>query len=190
MSGAKILAFAGSTREASLNKKLLAIAVEGARGAGAEIKVVDLRDYPMPIYDGDLEEREGIPENCKRFHALLEAHDGLLIATPENNYSMSAVLKNTIDWTSRAFDDKPSRHYYSGKTAALISAAGTVGGLVGMIHLRQVLNALKVLVIPEQYGIVFAFREVDENGDLKEEHVAPAKAVGARLAEVVAKIYG
>ncbi len=189
MSGAKILAFAGSTREASVNKKLLAIAVEGAREAGAEVTVIDLRDYPMPIYDGDLEVNEGIPENGRRIHALLEAHDGLLIATPENNYSISAVLKNTIDWTSRAFDDKPPVHYYRGKTVALVSAAGTHGGLVGMTHLRQILNAFKVMVIPEQYGIVFAFRELDEDGQLKEDHVAPAKAVGARLAEVVATLY-
>lgn len=190
MSGAKILAFAGSTREASLNKKLLAIAAEGAREAGAEVTVIDLRDYPMPIYDGDLEASDGIPENGRQLHVLLEAHDGLLIATPENNFSMSAVLKNTIDWTSRAFDDTPTLHYYRGKTAALVSAAGTYGGIIGMTQLRQVLAAFRVMVIPEQYGIVFAFREVDENGNLKEEHIAPAKAVGARLAEVVEKICG
>ncbi len=190
MSGAKILAFAGSLREGSFNKKLLAFAVEGAREAGAEVTVIDLRDYPMPIYDGDLEAAEGVPENARRIHALLEAHDGLLIATPENNYSLSAVMKNTIDWVSRPVDDKPTLHYFRGKTAALVSAAGTLGGKFGMAHLRHIFSVFQILVIPEQYGIVFAFREVDDNGELKEEHVAPAKAVGARLAEVVAKVHG
>jgi chromate reductase len=190
MSGAKILAFAGSLREGSLNKKLLALAVEGAREAGAEVTVIDLRDYPMPIYDGDLEASDGVPENARRIHALLEANDGLLIATPENNYSLSAVLKNTIDWASRPVDDHPTLHFFRGKTAALVSAAGTLGGKFGMAHLRGILSVFQIMVIPEQYGIVFAFREIDENGNLKAEHEAPAKAVGARLAEVVDKMYG
>lgn len=190
MSGGKILAFAGSLREGSLNKKLLAIAVEGAREAGAEVTVIDLRDYSMPIYDGDLEERDGLPENAKRLQVLLEAHDGLLIATPENNYSLSAALKNTIDWVSRPVDDHPSRHFFIGKTAALVSAAGTIGGKAGMAHLRHIFSVFQILVIPEDYGVVFAFREVDENGNFKEEHVAPTKAVGARLAEVVKRMHG
>ena len=190
MSGAKILAFAGSLREESLNKKLLAFAVDGAREAGADVTVIDLRDYPMPIYDGDLETSNGIPKNARRIQALLEANDGLLIATPENNYSLSVVLKNTIDWASRPVDDHPSRHFFLGKTAAMVSAAGTLGGKIGMAHLRGILSVFQIMVIPEQYGVVFAFREVDENGNLKAEHEAPAKAVGARLAEVVDKIYG
>ncbi len=190
MGECRILAFSGSLRDGSFNKKLLAIAVEGAQEAGAKVTLIDLRDYPLPIYDGDLEVREGIPENARRLQALLETHHGLLIATPENNYSLSAVLKNTIDWVSRPIDDYPSRHYFKGKTAALVSAAGTLGGKFGMTHLRQIFNAFQTLVIPEEYGVVFAFREVDENGNFNDEHVAPAKAVGARLAEVIKKIHG
>ena len=147
MSGAKILAFAGSLREGSLNKKLLALAVEGAREADAEVTVIDLRDYPMPIYDGDLEASDGIPENARRIHALLEANDGLLVATPENNYSLSAVLKNTIDWVSRPVDDHP--------TAPLFSWQDGGNGLRGRHSRREDWNGT-----PPEY-----FRRVPNYGD-------------------------
>src|SRR4051794_3544661 len=102
MSEPKILAFAGSTRTASFNKQVVQIAAEGARAAGAQVEIIDLRDLPMPLFDQDLEAAEGLPENAKKFKALLRSSDALLIASPEYNSSISAVLKNAIDWASRA----------------------------------------------------------------------------------------
>src|SRR6266446_5332539 len=97
----RILAFAGSTRAASFNKRLVRIAARGAEAAGAEVTVIDLRDLPLPLFDQDQEAAEGPPENAKRLKALMVASDGFLIASPEYNSSISAVLKNTIDWASR-----------------------------------------------------------------------------------------
>src|SRR5882724_2223682 len=94
----KILAFAGSARTASFNKRLVRIAVAGAQAAGAEVTLIDLRDFPLPVMDQDLEEREGLPENARKLKELFLQHQGLLISSPENNSSMSALFKNTIDW--------------------------------------------------------------------------------------------
>src|SRR5580692_8132341 len=115
----KILAFAGSTRKESFNKKLVKIAADAAKSAGAQVTYVDLRDLPMPLYDGDLEAEQGIPENAKKLKALMVAHDGFLISAPEYNSSITGVLKNTIDWTSR-----PSlAECYKGKVATLMSTS-------------------------------------------------------------------
>src|SRR5205085_3265644 len=97
----RILAFAGSTRAGSFNKKLLAVAVAAARDQGATVTQVDLRDLPMPLYDGDLEASEGLPENARTFRSLLIEHEGILISSPEYNSSISGVMKNAIDWASR-----------------------------------------------------------------------------------------
>src|SRR5437879_5065254 len=98
----RILAFAGSLRKGSLNKKAVAAAASAARAAGAEVTVVDLADYPMPVYDGDLEEREGLPESARKFKALMKSHGAFLISTPEYNSSVPGAFKNVIDWASRS----------------------------------------------------------------------------------------
>src|SRR5690349_10662962 len=105
---AKILAFAGSAREGSLNKKLIKVAAEGARAAGGQVTLIDLRDFPLPMMDIDTE-KEGYPENARKLKDLFLAHDGLLISTPEHNSSYPAQVKNTIDWLSRktAADEPP-----------------------------------------------------------------------------------
>ena len=133
MTQPKITAFAGSLRTGSFNKKLLALAAAAARTAGAEVTTVDLRDLALPLFDQDLEAASGLPEGAKKFKALLRASDGLLIASPEYNSSLTAVLKNAIDWASRAeSDDEPPLAAYRGKTAALCSASpGALGGLRG-----------------------------------------------------------
>src|SRR5438046_3669126 len=107
MSPARMRAFAGSTRTNSYNKKLGMIAAEGARAAGAEVTLIDLRDFPMPLYDGDLEESSGIPEHGKRLKRLFLDHQGLLISSPEYNSSISGVLKNSFDWVSRSEPGEP-----------------------------------------------------------------------------------
>src|SRR2546422_11581460 len=135
----KILAFAGSTRTESFNKKLIKIAAQGARNAGAEVTLVDLRDLPMPLYDGDLEANSGLPENAKKFKELMFANNGLLISSPEYNSSFSGVLKNAIDWASReATDDEKPLACFVGKVAVLMSASpGALGGLRGLVQLRM-----------------------------------------------------
>ena len=97
----KILAFAGSTRIDSFNKKLVKIAADGAKDAGVDVTVIDLRDFAMPLYDGDLEQQQSLPPNARELKDLMLSHQGFLISSPEYNSSISGVLKNTIDWTPR-----------------------------------------------------------------------------------------
>src|SRR6185295_2879266 len=101
MTQPKILAFAGSMRKDSFNKKLIRVAAEGARSAGAEVTLIDLKDFPLPVYDGDLEAAEGLPAGAKKLKELFLQNQGLLIASPEYNSSIPGTLKNAIDWVSR-----------------------------------------------------------------------------------------
>ncbi len=186
----RILAFAGSTRADSLNKKLVQIAVGGARAAGAEVTLADLRDYPMPLYDGDLEEAAGPPKGAVAFKQLMLEHDGLLIASPEYNSSISAVLKNAIDWISRPVPEEPRLVAFQGKTAALMSAAaGMVGGLQGLVHVRSILGNIGVLVIPAQVTISQAMSAFDAAGSLKNDtDQQRVEKLGAQLATVVTQL--
>lgn len=172
MSKPRILAFAGGTRSGSLNKKLLNVAVDAARDAGAEVTVVDLRDLALPLYDGDSEDANGLPEGAKRFKTLLRESDGLLIASPEYNSSITGVLKNAIDWASRAeSDDEPPLVAFRGKAASIMSASpGGLGGLRGLVHLRAILGNIGVIVLPDQVAVSAAHEAFDDAGRLKDEH--------------------
>jgi len=174
MSIPKIVAFAGSTRTASYNKQLVRFAAEAARAAGAEVTLLDLRDYSMPLYDGDLEEQQGLPENAKKLKAILREHDAFLIASPDYNSSITPVLKNTLDWVSRsASDDEPALVAFRGKTAALLSASpGALGGLRGLVHLRAILGNIGVIVLPDQVAVPKAYEVFDATGGLKDERAA------------------
>ena len=190
MSAPRILAFAGSTRQASYNKKLVSCAAAAAREAGAEVTLIDLRDFPMPLYDGDLEDSSGLPENAKKLKALMREHDGFLISSPEYNSAFSAVLKNTIDWTSRTeTDDEPSLVAYRGKAAALMSASpGALGGLRGLVFLRAVLGNIGVIVLPDQVAVSTAHEAFDEQGQIKDEHRRKqVTALGQGLAKFLIK---
>ncbi|NEP45663.1 MAG: NAD(P)H-dependent oxidoreductase, partial [Okeania sp. SIO2H7] len=137
---AKILAFAGSARDGSYNKKLVRVAAEGARKAGAEVTYIDLRDLPMPLYDLDLQAKEGFPANVREFKDLMRAHQGLLIACPEYNGSITPLLKNAIDWASRPEGDEPMLACFRDKVAAIMSTSpGALGGLRGLAHVRDIL---------------------------------------------------
>lgn len=193
MSTPKILAFAGSTRSASYNKQLVRFAAEAARAAGAEVTLVDLRDYPLPLFDGDLEEQQGLPENAKKLKAIFLAHDALLIASPEYNSSITAVLKNTLDWVSRGeTDDEPALAAYRGKTAALISASpGALGGLRGLVHLRAILGNIGVIVLPDQVAVSKASEAFDDKGAFKDERTAKqVTRVAQSLVEFLKKHLG
>lgn len=183
----KILAFAGSTREASFNKKLVRVAADGAREAGAEVTIIDLRDFPMPLYDGDFEASVGLPESVLTLKALFMEHQGLLISSPEYNGGMSAVLKNAIDWVSRPAEDEVGLAAYKDKVAALVSAApGRLGGLRGLVHVRQILSNIGVLVLPQQHALGAAGDAFDDEGALKDETQRDlVTGIGARLARTI-----
>lgn len=185
MSTPKILAFAGSTRTASYNKQLIRAAADAARTAGAEVTVIDLRDLPLPLFDEDFESEHGLPENAKKLKALFRDHDAFLIASPEYNSSITAVLKNAIDWASRGeTDDEPALSAYRGKTAALLSASpGALGGLRGLVHLRAILGNIGVIVLPDQVALPKAHEAFDAAGKLKDER--PAKQVTALAQNLV-----
>ena len=186
----RILAFAGSTREGSFNKSLVRVAAAEARAAGGEVTLVDLRDFPMPLYDGDLEQREGLPEPAKRFKALMLDHAGFLLSCPEYNSGPSGVLKNAIDWASRGDPPGQSLTAFRGKVAGLLSASpGALGGLRGLVHVRSILSSIDVLVLPEQFALSKANEAFDEAGGLKDERaLASVRRVAQRLATVVRKL--
>jgi NAD(P)H-dependent FMN reductase len=170
----RILVFAGSARRASLNKMLARLATQAVRAAGAEATFVDLDDYPMPVYHGDLEDAEGLPENARKLREIFIAHDAFLIASPENNQSVSALLKNTIDWISRGIGDGKGANSgltpYRGKVAGLMGATpGPWGTQRAMPHLRQILSGLGVLVLGDVVALAHADAAFDEAGQLKDE---------------------
>ena len=188
----KIIAFAGSTRIESYNKKILKSAIFGAREAGAEVTVIDLRDFPMPLYDGDLEDKEGVPSNAKKLKELFKTHHALLLALPEYNSSMSGVFKNTIDWISRQEKGEESLQCFVGKVAGLISASiGGLGGLRGLVHARAMLENINVLVMPEQICVPKAAEAFDEYGTLKNEATKKSvEKLGADLGDLTLRVRG
>jgi chromate reductase, NAD(P)H dehydrogenase (quinone) len=167
---ARLLAFSGSARTGSINQKLARAAAAAARAHGAEVTLADLRDFPMPLYDGDLEAGEGMPEAAYRFRGLMAAHDGFLIASPEYNSSFTPLLKNTLDWASRKHpSDAGPPPAFRGKVAGLMSASnGRLGGIRGLPHMRQVLTTLGVLVAAEQLALPGAGEAFAEDGSLKD----------------------
>jgi chromate reductase len=178
----KILAFSGSIRRDAWNRKLIQVAVDATRAAGGDVTLIDLADYPLPLYNGDLEDREGLPGNALRLKALFKDHDALLISSPEYNSSIPPLLKNTLDWISREWQGESGLVPYQNKVAAILAATpGTFGGMRMLPHLRQILNTLGVLVLPGQFSLAHADQAFDpENGALK----SPAR-LHALLQELV-----
>jgi NAD(P)H-dependent FMN reductase len=189
----RILAFSGSLREGSYNQMLVRIAASGAEAAGARVSVVDLRELGLPLYSGDLEAREGLPPSVHRLKDLMRGSDGFLIASPENNSSLSAALKNAIDWASRKADPKePSLECFRGRVAGIMAASpGALGGLRGLVHLRSILENIDVMVIPQQKAIPAADKAFDANGRLRDPAAGEAvEKIGAQVASVIARLGG
>lgn len=187
----RILAFGGSLRRASFNQKLATIAAEGAREAGAEVTVVALRDFPLPVFDEDLEAEGGLPEAAKKLKQLFREHHGLIIASPEYNSSLTAALKNAFDWVSRAeSEDEPPLVAFAGKTAVLCAASpGALGGLRGLVQVRAILGNIGVTVLPDQVAVSKAYEAFREDGALaNEKQAAKVKSLGAQLARHLAKL--
>ncbi|MBZ0187925.1 MAG: NAD(P)H-dependent oxidoreductase [Candidatus Obscuribacterales bacterium] len=189
----KVLCFAGSLRNDSFNKKLVKLAMTGAKEAGVDTTYIDLKEYPLPVYDGDYESEHGLPKNAQALKHLFFDHDGLLIASPEYNSSVSAALKNVIDWVSRPADNSEKMlACFDDKVAGIMAASpGALGGLRGLIALRSILGNIKVLVVPEQQAIAKSHEAFDQNGSLKDERQnASVKAIGAKVATICSALAG
>lgn len=180
MTQPRILAFAGSLRVGSYNKKLVKAAGAAAEAAGARVTYLDLRDLPLPVFDEDLEAKEGLHPNARKLKDLMLACDGMLISSPEYNSSVSAALKNAIDWATRPCtgpDGKPELPLacFKGKVAGLMAASpGGLGGLRGLVTLRSILGNIGVIVLPEQLAVAKA----DQAFDLTSGKLADAKQHG------------
>lgn len=188
----RILALAGSTRKDSYNGRLVRIAADGARQAGADVTVLDLKDYPLPIMDEDLEREQGTPENASKLKQLFLEHDGLLIASPEYNSSITPLLKNTIDWVSRPAHGEPRLAAYQGKVAAIMAASpGALGGLRGLVHVRSILSNIGVIVLPDQIAVPNAHDAFDENGQIADERLqGRVQGLGAAVANMLSRLNG
>ncbi len=183
----RLLAFSGSARRDSLNKKLLANVVEATRAAGADVTVVDFRELPLPLYDGDLEAAGGLPDNAKKLIELITPHHGVLVASPEYNSMLTPLLKNAFDWCTRA-DGNP----LIGKTAAVVSATpGMLGGLRSMTLARQLLLHLGCHLVPVQCILPQADKAFDAEGKLTGARAQESvRNVAAALVEVTRKLHG
>jgi NAD(P)H-dependent FMN reductase len=186
----RILVFAGSARRDSYNKKLARIAAKLTQEAGAQVTLLDFADLPMPLYDGDFETQSGVPENAIKFKDLLKSHDGFIIASPENNSSYSALLKNVIDWASRPIPGEPPLGAFVGKFALLISASpGALGGLRGLISLRTLLSNIQVTVLPDQLTVSAAHEAFDDSGALRDpKKQATLAAACKRLTDILSHL--
>ena len=174
MKSVKILVLAGSTRAGSYNTRLAGSAVRELSELDCEVTRISLADYTLPLYDGDLEESQGIPENALKLARLFHAHDGMFIASPEYNGSLSPLLKNTLDWISRVSSDNQGALIpYKEKVIALAAASpGAMGGIAMLFHLRDVLFRLGLLVISEQVAVGNAGSAFDEMDKLTNERQA------------------
>lgn len=163
----KLLAFAASLRRESLNRKLVQVAVDLALKAEVEVDLADFHDFDMPLYDLDLQAASGFPSGARELARRIESADGLMIASPEYNYSMPGTLKNAIDWVSRM---KPMP--LSGKHGFLLAASTSlVGGIRGLWALRVPLEGLGVTLYPGMFALAQAQQAFDEGGKLKDPEV-------------------
>lgn len=188
MSNPRILVFAGSIRTGSFNARLAALAAKELALAGAEVTHISLQDYPLPIYDGDLEAKSGPPANAVKLKQMMMAHPGVFIASPEYNASVTPLLKNTLDWISRVREGKETPlAAYKNRVFALGAASnGVYGGMRSLLALRQVLEiGCEALVIPDQIAVSRAAEAYDEMDHLKDDRTADRlRAVVRRLIDM------
>jgi len=192
MSVPKILVFAGSIRTGSFNARLAALAAKELALAGAEVTRISLEDYPLPLYDGDDEIRTGAPANAQNLKAMMAAHHGVFIASPEYNASITPLLKNTIDWISRVRErDEPPLAVFRHRVFAVGGASNSpYGALRSLMALRQILElGCGALVLPEQITVFHASEAFDDMDNLKDERAAASlKRLALRLTEAAQEI--
>ena len=186
MSAPKILVIPGSLRTGSHNAKLAAVAAYEFAQAGVDVTRISLADYPLPIYDGDLQAKSGVPKHAVNLKRMLSAHHGVLIVTPEYNSSVPALVKNTIDWVSRVQDAHETRgQVFRERVFAIASASGgRLGGARALAALRLILSACQAQVIPNQLALPFAEQAYDEMERLKNS--ADAEALKALVRQLIA----
>jgi len=185
----KILAIPGSYRKHSYNRRVLNIAIEGAREAGGDVTLIDLRDFPFPVYNADNVEAKGFDPDAMRLQDTINEHDGLLIASPEYNGGIPGGFKNAIDWASRQSDKYKTNEVFKGKTAAMITASpGAFGGLRCIGHLRGVLTALGVTVLASEIAVSFVAAKFEDDGpEMTDEKMREVlKSQGAKLVKALA----
>ena len=187
----KILAFAGSTRSGSFNKKLIGFAADVAGKSGAEATLIDLRDYPVPLYDADLEAADGIPENARKLKALFNSQHGFLIASPEYNSTITPLMKNVIDWLTRPIEGEKSYASFEGKIAGIMSASpGALGGLRSLGQLRALLENIRLIVLPDQQAISSAHKAFNDDGTLNDpKQRKSVEAIASKLTAMLIKLH-
>ena len=185
MSALKILVIPGSLRSGSLNARLAAVAAHALAREGADITRISLGDFPLPIYDGDLQAKSGVPKHAVNLKRMMAAHHGVLIVTPEYNSSVPALVKNTIDWISRVHDPQETRGQVFRDRAFAIAAAsgGRLGGARALAALRLILTACHAPVVPNQLALSFAEEAYDDKDRLKHAH--DIEALNAMLRQLV-----
>ena len=185
MSALKILVIPGSLRTGSHNARLAAAAAHELAQAGAEVTRISLSDFPLPIYDGDLQSKSGVPKHAVNLKRMMSAHHGVLIVTPEYNSSVPPLLKNTIDWVSRVQDPHETRGQVFRDRAFAIAAASDnrLGGTRALAALRLILTACHALVVPNQLALSFASEAYDDRDRLK--HPADIEALGAMVRQLI-----
>ena len=185
MAALKILVIPGSLRTGSLNAKLAAtIALELVQ-AGAEVTRISLSDFPLPIYDGDLQAKSGVPKNAVNLKRMMGGHHGVLIVTPEYNSSVPALVKNTIDWISRVQDPHETRgQVFRERAFAIAAASGNrLGGTRALAALRLILTACHAAVVPNQLALSFAEQAYDDRDRLK--NAADIDALNAMVRQLI-----
>jgi chromate reductase len=185
MSALKILVIPGSLRTGSLNARLAAAAAYEFAQAGADVTRISLSDFPLPIYDGDLQTKSGVPKNAINLKRMMSAHHGVLVVTPEYNGSVPALVKNTIDWVTRVQDAHETRYQVFRERAFAIAAASEsrFGGTRSLAALRLILTACHATVIPNQLALSFAGEAYDDMDRLK--HPADIEALGALVRQLI-----
>jgi chromate reductase, NAD(P)H dehydrogenase (quinone) len=185
MSSLKILVIPGSLRAGSLNARLAATAAYELAQAGAEVTRISLADFPLPIYDGDLQVKSGVPKNAINLKRMIGVHHGVLIVTPEYNSSVPPLVKNTIDWVSRVQDAHETRGQVFCDRAFAIAAASEsrLGGTRSLAALRLILTACHATVIPNQLALSFAGQAYDDMDRLK--HPADVESLGGLVQQLI-----
>jgi chromate reductase len=185
MPALKILVIPGSLRSGSLNARLAAAAAHELAQADVEITRISLGDFPLPIYDGDLQTKSGVPKHAINLKRMIGAHHGVLIVTPEYNSSVPALVKNTIDWVSRVQDAHETRgQVFRGRVFAIAAASESwLGGTRSLAALRLILTACHASVIPNQLALSFAGEAYDDMDRLK--HPADVEALKALVRQLI-----
>lgn len=187
----RILAFSGSLRRASFNHRIVQVAANAAEAAGAQVTRIRLADFPLPVFDEDLEAASGLPEHAVRLKDLFREHHGLLIGCPEYNGSITAALKNAIDWVTRPQEGHPSMDCFTGKFAGLVAASpGGLGGIRGLVPVRSLLSGIQCTVIAAQAAVPKVHEVLAEDGSMTDDRSrGMVEGVGRTLGETLVKLH-